>query len=159
MGGGGAQVRRAPGGAFRNRLPPGQFPYPFWHEEAKWSAYENANGWLLWVDPASTRIQAAQSTRRADNPLLQEVQSVKHEFKGDWMWTDSAGRTQPAVTLFDGLYRPENPYLQALDRQYRDLALHCASRGARPAMPNNPDKRAGWCCSPPRRTRPARSIA
>src|SRR5437667_4328599 len=21
---------------FRNLLPPGQFPYPFWHEEAKW---------------------------------------------------------------------------------------------------------------------------
>ena len=21
---------------FRNRLPPGQFPYPFWHDEAKW---------------------------------------------------------------------------------------------------------------------------
>lgn len=30
---------------------------------------------------------------------------------------------QPAVTLFDGLYRPENPYRGALDRHYRDLAL------------------------------------
>ena len=127
--------------AFRNRLPPGQFPYPFWHEEAKWSAYENANGWLLWVDPASTRIQAAQFTRRADNPMLQAVQSVKHEFKGDWMWTDSAGRTQPAVTLFDGLYRPENPYLRALDRQYRDLALQLReSQCASCHVPNNPDK-------------------
>jgi hypothetical protein len=127
--------------AFRNRLPPGQFPYPFWHEEAKWSAYENANGWLLWVDPASTRIQAAQFTRRADHPLLQGVQSVKHEFKGDWMWTDSAGRTQPAVTLFDGLYRPENPYLRALDRQYRDLALQLReSQCASCHVPNNPDK-------------------
>jgi hypothetical protein len=127
--------------AFRNRLPPGQFPYPFWHEEAKWSAYENANGWLLWVDPVSTRIQAAQFTRRADNPLLQEVQSVKHEFKGEWMWTDSAGRTQPAVTLFDGLYRPENPYLKALDRQYRDLALQLReSQCASCHVPNNPDK-------------------
>ena len=127
--------------AFRNRLPPGQFPYPFWHEEAKWSAYENANGWLLWVDPVSTRIQAAQFTRRADNPLLQEVQSVKHEFKGDWMWTDSAGRTQPAVTLFDGLYRPENPYLRALDRQYRDLALQLReSQCSSCHVPNNPDK-------------------
>jgi hypothetical protein len=127
--------------AFRNRLPPGQFPYPFWHEEAKWSAYENANGWLLWVDPASQRIQVAQFTRRADNPLLQEVQSVKHEFKGDWMWTDSAGRTQPAVTLFDGLYRPENPYLRALDRQYRDLALQLReSQCASCHVPNNPDK-------------------
>jgi hypothetical protein len=127
--------------AFRNRLPPGQFPYPFWHEEAKWSTYENANGWLLWVDPASTRIQVAQFTRRADNAMLQSVQSVKHDFKGDWMWTDTAGRTQPAVTLFDGLYRPENPYLRTLDRQYRDLALQLReSQCASCHVPNNPDK-------------------
>ena len=25
---------------FRNRLPPGQFPYPFWHDEAKWGVYQ-----------------------------------------------------------------------------------------------------------------------
>ena len=30
--------------AFRNRLSPSQFPYPFWHEEAKWGTYEKANG-------------------------------------------------------------------------------------------------------------------
>jgi len=127
--------------AFRNRLPPGQFPYPFWHDEAKWSTYENANGVLLWVDPATARIQAAQFTPRADNPLLQAVQPVRHEFKGEWMWTDSAGRTQPAVTLFDGLYRPENPYLRALDRQYRDLALQLReSQCASCHVPNNPDK-------------------
>jgi hypothetical protein len=28
---------------FRNLLPPGQFPYPFWHEEAKWGVYQAAN--------------------------------------------------------------------------------------------------------------------
>lgn len=127
--------------AFRNRLPPGQFPYPFWHEEAKWSTYENANGMLLWVDPASSRIQVAQFTRRADNPLLQAVQPVKHDFHGEWLWTDAGGRTQPAVTLFDGLYKPENPYLRALDRQYRDLALQLReSQCASCHVPNNPDK-------------------
>ena len=26
--------------AFRNRLQPGQYPYPFWHEEIKWSIYQ-----------------------------------------------------------------------------------------------------------------------
>ena len=127
--------------AFRNRLPPGQFPYPFWHEESKWSTYENANGFLLWVDPVSTRIQAAQFTRRADNAPLQAVQPVKHEFRGDWMWTDAGGRTQPAVTLFDGLYRADNPYLRTLDRQYRDLALQMReSQCASCHVPNNPDK-------------------
>jgi hypothetical protein len=39
------------GAAFRNRLAPGQFPYPFWHDAAKWRAYENANALLLWVAP------------------------------------------------------------------------------------------------------------
>jgi hypothetical protein len=127
--------------AFRNRLPPGQFPYPFWHEESKWSTYENANGWLLWIDPASARIQAAQFTRRADTAMLQAVQPVKHEFKGEWMWTDSSGRTQPAVTLFDGLYRADNPYLRGLDREYRDLALQLReSQCASCHVPNNPDK-------------------
>ena len=127
--------------AFRNRLPPGQFPYPFWHEEAKWSTYENANGVLLWVDGATSRIQAAQFTRRADNPPLQAVQHVQHEFGGSWMWTDAKGQAQPAVTMFDGLYRPENPYLRALDRQYRDLALQLReSQCASCHVPNNPDK-------------------
>jgi hypothetical protein len=127
--------------AFRNRMPPGQFPYPFWHEEAKWSTYENANGFLLWIDPTSTRIQAAQFTRRADNPMVQAVQPVKHEFKGDWLWTDASGRTQPAVTLFDGLYRSDNPHLPALERQYKDLALQMReSQCSACHVPNNPDK-------------------
>lgn len=128
--------------AFRNRLAPGQFPYPFWHEEEKWGTYENANGFLLWIDPASTRITAAQFTRRATNALLQPVQPVQHaRFDGKWVWTDDSGRTQPAVTLFDGLYRADNPFLRALDSQYRDLALQlregqCSSCH----VPNNPDK-------------------
>jgi hypothetical protein len=127
--------------AFRNRLAPGQFPYPFWHEEAKWSAYQNANGFLLWVHPQTTRIQVAQYTNRAATPMLQAVQPVKHDFDGKWLWTDHAGRTQPAVTLFDGLYRPENPYLRALDRQYRDLALQMReSQCTSCHVPNNPDK-------------------
>ncbi|HSV83939.1 MAG TPA: hypothetical protein VLK85_32475 [Ramlibacter sp.] len=127
--------------AFRNRLPPGQFPYPFWHEEAKWSTYENANGFLLWVDAGSAKIQAAQFSRRADNAPLQAVQHVEHKFDGKWLWTDGGGRTQPAVTLFDGLYRPENPFLKALDRQYRDLAVQLReSQCASCHVPNNPDK-------------------
>jgi hypothetical protein len=127
--------------AFRNRLAPGQFPYPFWHEEAKWAMYENANGFLLWIDPASSRIQAAQFTDRAAHPPLQAVQAVKHEFDGKWLWTDAQGRTQPAVTLFDGIYRADNPHLRAMDRQYRELALQMReSQCVSCHVPNNPDK-------------------
>jgi hypothetical protein len=127
--------------AFRNRLSPGQFPYPFWHDEAKWTTYQNANGFLLWVHPETARIQAAQFTHRAATPPLHAVQAVEHKFEGKWLWTDTAGQTQPAVTLFDGLYRAENPYLRTLDRQYRDLALQMReSQCTKCHVPNNPDK-------------------
>jgi hypothetical protein len=127
--------------AFRNRMPPGQFPYPFWHEEAKWSTYQGANGFMLWVDPSTVKIQVVQFTDRAPNAMLQPVQRVEHAFDGTWMWTDAQGRTQPAVTVFDGLYRPENPYVKALDRQYRDLALQMReSQCTKCHVPDNPDK-------------------
>jgi hypothetical protein len=128
--------------AFRNRLAPGQFPYPFWHDEAKWATYQNANGFLLWVHPGTLRVQVAQFTNRAETALLQPVTPVQHaKFDGQWLWTDAGGRTQPAVTLFDGLYRAENPYLRDLDRQYRDLALQMReSQCTTCHVPNNPDK-------------------
>src|SRR3979490_839517 len=47
---------------FRNLLPPGQFPYPFWHEEAKWGAYQAANSGLLWADPKTAKIVIGQVT-------------------------------------------------------------------------------------------------
>lgn len=127
--------------AFRNRMPPGQFPYPFWHEEEKWATYEKANGFMLWVDPATAKVQVAQFTSRAPNAMLHTPQPVTHTFNGNWMWTDERGRTQPAVTLFDGLYRPENPYLRTMDKQYRDLAAQMReSQCTSCHVPNNPDK-------------------
>jgi hypothetical protein len=127
--------------AFRNRLAPGQFPYPFWHEESKWAMYENANSFMLWMAP-DTKIRAAQFTDRAPNAVLQLVQPVRHaKHEGQWMWTDEKGITQPAVTLFDGVYRPENPHIKAMDRQYRDLALQLReSQCSQCHVPNNPDK-------------------
>jgi len=52
------------GARFRNRLQPGQFPYPFWHEDEKWTTYENANAILLWVDPRQMIVRTAQFTAR-----------------------------------------------------------------------------------------------
>jgi hypothetical protein len=128
--------------AFRNRLAPGQFPYPFWHDEAKWATYENANAVMLWMAPDTAKIRAAQFTDRAPNPALQTVEPVRRpKYEGPWLWTDEQGRTQPAVTLFDGLYRPENPYIKAIDRQYRDLAVQLReSQCSQCHVPNNPQK-------------------
>lgn len=128
--------------AFRNRLAPGQFPYPFWHDDNKWSMYENANGLMLWLGPDNGKIRVAQFTDIAPNARLQTIEPVKYaKYEGPWLWTDEKGQTQPAVTLFDGLYRAENPHLKAMDRQYRDLALQMReSQCSSCHVPNNPDK-------------------
>jgi hypothetical protein len=128
--------------AFRNRLAPGQFPYPFWHEESKWATYENANSFMLWINPGTAVIRAAQFTDRGPNPPLQAVNPVQHaKHAGSWLWTDEKGNTQPAVTLFDGVLRADNPYIKSMDRQYRDLALQLReSQCTSCHVPNNPDK-------------------
>ncbi len=130
------------GATFRNRLAPGQFPYPFWHDAAKWGAYVNANALLLWVAPEVRKIRIAQFSWQ-DGPLPGvAVNSVKQEkFSGQWLWTDSQGRTQPAVTLFDGLFSATNPYKAPLEKNYRALAIslregQCFSCH----VPDNPDK-------------------
>jgi hypothetical protein len=110
--------------AFRNRLAPGQFPYPFWHDEAKWSTYQGANTLLLWIDPKTVRIKVAQFTDRGTTPPIVASGPVQQaKFDGRWMWTDADGREQPQVTLFDGLFSADNPFLTKLDAAYKTLAL------------------------------------
>jgi hypothetical protein len=56
------------------------------------------------------------------------------------MWTDTAGRVQPQVTLFDGLFRADNPYLPKLDAAYRTLALRMRDAQCDSChTPSNPD--------------------
>jgi len=124
---------------FRNRLPPGQFPYPFWHDEAKWGVYQAANSVLLWVEPKTARIVIAQFTERGAGGPVASAQAVGRKFDGKWMWMDGEGRIQPQVTLFDGLFRPDNPYLPKLDLAYRTLALRMRDAQCDNChMPNNP---------------------
>src|SRR3954452_6091382 len=108
---------------FRNRLPPGQFPYPFWHDEAKWGVYQAANAVLLWVDPKTAKIVVAQFTERGKGSALVSTQPIRPKFDGKWMWADSEGPLQPRVTLFDGLFGAENPFLPRLETASRTLAL------------------------------------
>jgi hypothetical protein len=124
---------------FRNLLPPGQFPYPFWHDEAKWGVYQSANAVLLWVDPKTARIVIGQFTERGSAPAVVAAQPIRPKFDGSWMWMDREGRIQPRVTLFDGLFRPDNPYLSKLDFTYRTLALRMRDAQCDNChMPNNP---------------------
>ncbi len=134
------QIRLAT--AFRNRLTPGQFPYPFWHDAEKWAMYQNASELLLWWDPASTRVKVAQFTVHGGRAPLQAVQlQPAPAFDGQWMWNDAQGRAQPKVSLFDGLYRADNPYLAQLETRYKALALRLRQGQCDSChVPNNPDK-------------------
>ena len=127
--------------AFRNRLAPGQFPYPFWHDEAKWNAYQGANSILLWIDPKTARIKVAQFTDRGTTPSIVSSGPVQQpKFDGKWLWTDPEGRVQPQVTLFDGLFRAGNPYLPKLDGAYKAFALKMRDAQCDSChVPNNPE--------------------
>jgi hypothetical protein len=126
--------------AFRNRLPPGQFPYPFWHDPQKWSFYQNARTLLLWVDPRTVKVTIAQYTPKDSHPPLVATEPVvRDSFDGKWMWTDASGRLQPQVTLFDGLLGDKNPYKQRVDAAYRDFATRMrAAQCSSCHVPNNP---------------------
>lgn len=130
------------GVAFRNRLQPGQFPYPFWHDEKKWDGYQNANVMLLWIDPATSKIKVAQFAPTGETMAgyaSNKTTPALHD--GKWLWTDAQGKTQPAVTLFDGLYRDNNPFKDKLDQTYRDFAITLReSQCLNCHVPNNPDK-------------------
>ena len=124
---------------FRNLLPPGQFPYPFWHEEAKWGVYQAANSVLLWVNPKTAKIVIGQFTERGSDSPVVSTQPIWPKFDGNWMWMDKEGRIQPRVTLFDGLFRQDNPYLPKLDFTYRTLALRMRDAQCDKChAPNNP---------------------
>ena len=124
---------------FRNLLPPGQFPYPFWHLEAKWEVYQAANSVLLWVNPKTAKIVVGQFTERGRDSAVVSTQPIWPRFDGQWMWMDKEGRIQPRVTLFDGLFRQDNPYLAELDSTYRTMALRMRDAQCDNChVPNNP---------------------
>jgi hypothetical protein len=127
--------------AFRNRLTPGEYPYPFWHEDDKWSMYENANEVLLWWEADKNRFKVAQFTVFGTTPPIAALKHVAHsKFDGQWLWTDSTGLTQPKVTVFDGIYRADNPYVSKLDSAYKGLALSMRDAQCNNChVPNNPN--------------------
>ena len=116
---------------FRNLLPPGQFPYPFWHLEAKWGVYQAANSVLLWVNPKTAKIVIGQFTERGSNSPVVSTQPIWPKFDGKWMWMDKEGRIQPRVTLFDGLFRQDNPYLARARLHLQDDGAADARRAMR----------------------------
>jgi hypothetical protein len=118
------QLYRARLGAlFRNALDPGQYPYPFWHDAKKWNDYQAANTLILWIAPQSGAIVVGQFVNdHRDVPGPKSASVTRPPFEGQWMWTDARGASQPAPTLFRGLFSEDNPYLTELEPSYRNLA-------------------------------------
>ena len=127
---------------FRNNLQPGQYPYPFWHDAKKWSDYQRANGITFWIDPYTSKIVIGQFSRQEGaDPRLNTAARIPPAFDGKWMWIDDNGEPQPKPTLFVGLFRPDNPHLEKLERAYKDLALAMRNGTCNDChVPENPDK-------------------
>jgi len=97
---------------FRNQLDAGEYPYPFWHSENKWTAYEQATEVLFVFDEDNKVPVAARTTLDAARPHQNRV------WDGLWSWNDGQ---EPHVTLYSYLFSAANPHVTALDTAYRDL--------------------------------------
>ncbi len=108
---------------FRNILPFGDYPYPFWHSADKWHAYEASNEIGFYLDSKGlafivTRDEAGSEERRGAYTVARTP-----AFTGAWQWRDATGRLQPQASLFSARYSQANPYLPALDRSYKAFAM------------------------------------
>lgn len=101
-------------GTTLRRLPPGDFPYPFWHSAAKWAAYQQNSQIALVLFRG--RLVAGYRNGRIDAARPIE----DRRWDQAWRWSDG-GREQPRVALYSYLLSPRNPNTAALDQSYRQL--------------------------------------
>jgi hypothetical protein len=107
---------------FRNALPPGEFPYPFWHSADKWNAYETATELKFYLDHDGRVFVVTRSQGGAAGNRGTWTHVMPPAFDGHWQWTDASGQLQPHVSLFSNRYSAANPYLAPLDQAYRNFA-------------------------------------
>lgn len=108
---------------FRNALPSGEFPYPFWHSAAKWNSYETANQLKFYLNHDDRIFVVTRSLEGDDANRGQWAHVAPPAFDGNWQWTDAAGQLQPRASLFSSRYSEDNPYLARLDDAYRAFAI------------------------------------
>ncbi len=94
---------------FRGAMPPGAYPYPFWHKPAKWDAYSYATT-IHFVLEHGKLIGALRGTEQD-----RTRPRTAHAWDGQW--------GQPRVSLYSYLLSRENPHLPALDEAYRALEV------------------------------------
>ena len=109
--------------SFRNALPPGDYPYPFWHSAAKWMAYEKANELCFYLDEQGLAFLVTRASAGSDAWREPYALVTPPAFDGAWLWRDAEGTAQPHVSLFSDRYDSANPFLHDLDAAYRDFAV------------------------------------
>jgi len=128
---------------FRSQLMPGNYPYPFWHSDGKWKAYQGANEVVFFIEIEDAKVAAVvRSPRGRKNSTLDTkfVDALTNFKEDEWMWKDDKGELQPKVTLFDGLYSSNNPHLLSIESTYRALALKMRDNNCMAChVPNNPE--------------------
>jgi len=108
---------------FRNELPAGEYPYPFWHSADKWNAYETMNLVRLYLDDKGRIVVITRSADGTDKNRGEYARIRPPAFvKDQWTWVDEAGKQQPEVTLFSARFQAANPVMPALDKSYRAFA-------------------------------------
>ena len=118
---------------FRNELSMDSFPYPFWHSEKKWKAYQTTTE-ILFVTDADSVLFALRSDKFDANRAI-----VERKWDGRWAWKDEAGE-HPHVNLFTEVFSKNNRLVPELDSAYR--ALEGAMRIHNCASCHSPDNQA-----------------
>ena len=97
---------------FRNKLGAGEYPYPFWHSQNKWTSYEYSTD-VMFVLKNGKVIVAVRSENQ-DKTRPHEDRT----FDGMWRWNNGA---EPRVALYSYMFSPNNPHVERLDAAYRAL--------------------------------------
>lgn len=100
---------------FRNGLDAGDYPYPFWHSQKKWQAYQQARHLLFLFQKDKLVAVYRSADEDAARPVLPRT------FDGIWHWTSKDHAEEPHVTLYVNILSKENPHLTGLDAAYRKL--------------------------------------
>ena len=117
---------------FRGAMPPGAYPYPFWHSPTKWTSYNY-----------TTTIHFVVRNGGIEGALRASAQDTSRElvlrgWDGRWRWS---GGNEPHVSLYAYLFPRANPYVTELDTSYR--TLESALRKQRCTTCHAPDNRGG----------------
>ncbi len=107
---------------YRNALPSGDYPYPFWHSADKWSAYEAANELRFYI--SDDRIVAVTRGAAVARQRVGRMREPAGMFRRQ-LPVDRCERPVAAarLSLFSANFSPADPVLPALDAAYRDFAM------------------------------------